>query len=94
MSELRVLIPIVSEHLGGPVTRVSLNIAAWRPDQPHRLQVGDRRVRLGWFHTLDVATVTPGRGTYRRVAPLVVGVNLEPSIDRDVAGALSKARVP
>jgi len=72
VSELRMLIPVVSEYLGGPVTRVSLNIDAWGPDQPRRLQVGDRRVRVGWFRTLDPATVTLGRGTYDRVALLVI----------------------
>lgn len=71
--ELRILIPVVSEHLGGPVTRVSLNIDAWGPDQPRQMQVDDRRVRLGWFHKLEPATVTLGRGTYDRVALLVVG---------------------
>jgi len=34
--ELRKLMPVVSEHLGGPVTRVSLNIDAWGPDHPRR----------------------------------------------------------
>jgi len=84
VSELRMLIPVVSEHLGAPVTRVSLNIDAWGPDQPRRLQVGDRLVRLGWFHTLDPATVTLGRGSYDRVALLVVDAHLEPASDRDV----------
>ena len=78
------LIPVVSEHLGAPVTRVSLNIDAWGPDQPRRLQVGDRLVRLGWFHTLDPTTVTLGRGSYDRVALLVVDAHLEPASDRDV----------
>jgi len=68
VSELRMLIPVVSEHLGGPVMRVSLNIDAWGPDQPRRLRVGDRLVRLGWFRTLDSATVTLGRDTFDRVA--------------------------
>jgi len=78
VSELRKLIPVVSAHLGGPVTRVSLNIGAWGPNQPRRLQVGDRPVRLGWFHTLDPTTVTLSRGSYDRVALLVVDANLEP----------------
>jgi hypothetical protein len=92
--ELRMLIPLVSEHLGGPVTRVSLNIDAWGPDQPRRLHVGDRQVRLGWFHTLDPATVTLGRGSRDRVVLLVVDANLEPLIERDVVDELPKAPVP
>lgn len=90
--ELRKLIPVVSEHLGGPVTRVSLNIDAWGPDHPRRLQVGDRRVRLGWFHTLNPATVTLCRGSYVRVALLVVEANIEPDIARDVVDEQPKAR--
>lgn len=67
--ELRTLVPLVAEHLGGPVTRISLNIDAWGGgDQPRRLTVGERVVRLGWFHTLDAATVTLGRGTLDRVS--------------------------
>ena len=93
VNELRMLIPVVSEHLGGPVTRASLNIDAWGPDQPRRLQIGDRRVRLGWFHTLDPATVTLGRGSYDRVALLVVDATLEPAIDRDVVDELPNAPV-
>src|SRR5947209_8547587 len=40
VAELNALIPPVSEHLHGPVTRVSLNIDAWGPDQPRRLRIG------------------------------------------------------
>jgi hypothetical protein len=94
VSELRKLIPVVSERLGGPVTRVSLNIDAWGPDQPRRLQIGDRRVRLGWFHTIDPATVTLGRGSYDRVALLVVDANLDSAIGRDVVDELPKVPVP
>lgn len=93
VSELRKLIPVVSEHLGGPVTRISLNIDAWGPDQPSRLQIGDRRVRIGWFHTIDPATVTLGRGSYDRVALLVVDANLDQAIERDLVDEQPKAPV-
>lgn len=67
VAELTALIPLVSAHLKVPVTRVSLNIDAWGPDQPRRLRIGDELVRLGWFRTIDAATVTFGHGTYDRV---------------------------
>ncbi len=60
------------------MTRVSLNIGAWNADQPRRLQVGDRMVRLGWFHTLDPATVTLGRSGDPRVTLHVVAPELDP----------------
>jgi hypothetical protein len=94
VNELRTLIPVVSEHLGGPVTRVSLNIDAWGPDQPRRLQIGDRQVRLGWFYTIDPATVTLGRGSHDRVALLVVDANLDPANERDLVDEPPKAPVP
>jgi hypothetical protein len=65
--ELKALLPVVGQHLGGPVTRVSLNIDAWDADQPRRLRVGDGLVRLGWFYSLDPATVTLARGSDARV---------------------------
>lgn len=40
----------------GPVRRISLNKTAW-DSTPHRLMVGGRSVRLGWFRTLDAHTV-------------------------------------
>lgn len=70
--ELKALLPVVAHHLGGPVTRVSLNIDVWDAAQPRRLQVAGRTVRLGWFHTLDPATVTLARGSDARVILHVV----------------------
>jgi hypothetical protein len=71
-SELRQLLPSVAEHLGGRVTRVSLDSDAWSADQPRRIEVADRIVRLGWFRTVDPHTITLGRGNYDRVILLVV----------------------
>jgi len=65
--ELRDLLPLVGHRLGGSVTRVSLNIDAWGSGQPRRLRVGEGIVRLGWFHTMDPATVTVARGSDARV---------------------------
>jgi hypothetical protein len=58
--------------MGGPVTRVSLNIVGWDADQPRRLRLADRIVRIGWFRTLDPTTATFGRGTYDRITLQVV----------------------
>jgi len=71
-TELRILLPEMSTRLGGPITRVSLNIDAWDGDQPRRMRVDDRVVRLGWFHTMDPATVTIARGSGPRVTLHVV----------------------
>jgi hypothetical protein len=83
-TELRAVLPPVSDRLGGPVTRVSLNIGAWNAEQPRRLQVGDRLVRLGLFHSLDPATVTLARSGDPRVTLHV----LAPELDADAAGEL------
>lgn len=74
-TELAALIPLVSDHLGGPVRRVSLNIDAWDRDQPRRLRVNDELVRLGWFHTLDPTIVTLGRRNDDRVTLRVIRPN-------------------
>lgn len=71
-AELIALVPHASRQLGGAVTRVSLNIDAWDADQPRRLTVGNTLVRLGWFHTLDAATITLARGSFDRITLLVI----------------------
>jgi hypothetical protein len=91
VAELRALIPLISEHLRGPVTRVSLNIDAWAPDQPRRLRIDDGLVRLGWFHTIDPATVTLGRGTYDRITLVVIPPDLDPAAGGDLLHRLSAA---
>jgi hypothetical protein len=90
-AELVALAPLVSDHLGGSVRRVSANIDAWGADQPRRLRTGDGLVRLGWFHTLDPATVTLGRGNHDRVTLLVVPPDLDPATARDLLRRLSTA---
>lgn len=91
-TELRALLPQVSDRLGGPVTRVSLNIGAWNADRPRRLQVGDRLVRLGWFHTLDPTTVTLGHGGEDRRSVLVIPPDWNSSVARELLRHLSAAR--
>lgn len=81
VAELTTLIPLVSAHMLVPVTRVSLNIDAWGPDQPRRLRIGDELVRLGWFRTIDAATVTLGHGTYQRVTLAVRWPDLNESVN-------------
>jgi hypothetical protein len=83
------LLPVVGPHLGGPITRVSLNIDAWDADQPRRLRVGDCLVRLGWFHTLDATTVTVRRGSDARVVLHVVAPELDPAAGREALRELS-----
>lgn len=71
--ELSALVPMIEQHLGGSVTRVSLNIGAWdAAHQPRRLEINGRVLRLGWFHTLDPATVTVARGSGARTTLRVV----------------------
>jgi len=90
-AELALLVPLVSEHLGGPVRRVSLNIDAWDPDQPRRLRVGDGLVRLGWFRMLDRETVTLGRRNEDRVTLLVIPSAFDPVAARRLLHRLSTA---
>jgi hypothetical protein len=90
-AELRSLLPHVKDRLGGPVTRVSLNIGTWNAAQPRRLQVGDQRVRLGWFHTLDPATVTLGRSGDPRVTLHLVAPELSPDAARELLREASRS---
>ena len=88
-AELRALLPQVGHHLGGPVTRVSLNIDAWAADQPRRLRVDDRVVRLGWFHTLDHDTITLCRGSGPRAILHIVPPELDPDAAREALHEMS-----
>jgi hypothetical protein len=90
-AELVALLPAAGSHLGGPVRRVSLNLEAWGPDRPGRLRAGGALVRLGWFHTLDPATVTLGRGSDDRVTLLVLPPELDPAKARRLLHRLSSA---
>lgn len=69
--ELAVVLPAIAAHMGGQVTRVSLNIGAWSGTQPRRLIVDGALLRLGWFNSLDADTVTFGRGTHDRANVLL-----------------------
>jgi hypothetical protein len=89
-AELRTVLPVVSKLVGGPVTRVSLSIGAWDEDQPRRLTLGDDLVRLGWFHSLDGATVTLGRGGDPRVTLRVVPSGLDPEAAREFLDEVSR----
>jgi hypothetical protein len=85
------VLPLVSERVGGPVTRVSLSIDAWDEDRPRRLVVDDDLVRLGWFHTLDGATVTLGRGGDARVTLRVVPSGLDPHAAQEFLDEVSRS---
>jgi hypothetical protein len=68
---------------------VSLNIDAWAADQPRRLRVGDHVVRLGWFRSLDPATVTLACGSDPRVILHIVPPELDPDAAREVLREMS-----
>jgi hypothetical protein len=90
-TEVRALLPAVSERLGGAATRVSLNIDAWNADQPRRLRVGRTLVKLGWFHTLDPATITFSRGGGARLTVVVIPSNWNSSAAGELLHGLSTA---
>jgi hypothetical protein len=90
-TELGTMLPEVGEHLGGAVDRVSLNIDAWDADQPQRMRVGDRLVRLGWFRTMDPATITLGRGSDPRVTLRVIPPDLDPGAARELMVEASRS---
>lgn len=88
-AELMALVPLVSEHLGVPVRRVSASIAGWDTDQPRRLRCGDGLVRVGWFRTLEPCTVTLGRSGEDRVTLLVLPPALTPAAGDSLLRRLS-----
>jgi hypothetical protein len=55
----------------GPITRVALNLDAW-DSAPRRVAVDGRRVRVGWFHQMDIHTIGVTRAAQDRVVLLVV----------------------
>jgi hypothetical protein len=92
-SELTSLLPLVGDHLGGAVTRVSLNIDDWVDDQPRRLVVGTTLVRVGWFHTLAAASITLARGSLDRVTLLLIPTEYDTATACDLLQHLSTATV-
>jgi hypothetical protein len=59
-------------------------MGAWGADQPRRLRVGDRLVRLGWFRSLDPAIVTLGRSGEARITLHVVAPETNPDAAREL----------
>ena len=55
----------------GPITRVALNLDAW-DRAPRRVAIDGRRVRVGWFRTMDAHMVGVTRAFQDRLALLVV----------------------
>ena len=90
-AELPELIAAASIRLGGPVTRVSLNIDFW--DTPHeaRLFLAGQVVRLGWFHHIDPHLVTAGRGTHDRLSIAVLPADLDTTTAERIADRLQAA---
>jgi hypothetical protein len=92
IAELESIVGMVGEHLGGVVTRASLNMNSWDCDQPRRMRVGTSVIRLGWFRSLDPATATFGHGIGPRVAILVVPPEVDPAIGRQLMQRLASAQ--
>lgn len=90
-TQIGALVPHASRQLGGAVTRVSLNIESWGTDQPRRITVGDTLVRLGWFRTLDAATITLARGSFDRITLVVIPPDYDEATARDLMQHLSTA---
>jgi hypothetical protein len=55
----------------GTITRVALNLGAW-DRAPRRVAVNGRRVRVGWFRTMDAHMIGVTRAFQDRLALLVV----------------------
>jgi hypothetical protein len=69
-AELPVLIAGLESSIG-PITRVALNLDAW-DRAPRRVAMDGRRVRVGWFRTMDARMVGVTRAFQDRLALLVV----------------------
>lgn len=90
-AELPELIAAASLRLGGPVTRVSLNIDAWDAPRDARLFLAGQVVRLGWFHHIDPHLVTAGRGTHDRLSIAVLPADLDTITAERIADRLQSA---
>lgn len=89
--ELIALLPSAEVRLGPGVTRVSLSMSGWSPEQPRHLRTSDRLVRLGWFRTLDPTTATFGRGNSERTTVLVIPPDTDPAMGRRLLKRLATA---
>jgi hypothetical protein len=69
-AELPVLIASLESMLG-TITRVALKLGAW-DRAPRRIAVNGRRVRVGWFRTMDAHMLGVTRASQDRLALLVV----------------------
>jgi Family of unknown function (DUF5994) len=69
-AELPMLIAALESTLG-TITRVALNLGAW-DRAPRRVAVNGRRVRVGWFRTVDAHMIGVTRAFQDRLALLVV----------------------
>ena len=69
-TELPALIAGLESTLG-PITRVALNLDAW-DRAPRRVALDGRRVRVGWFRTMDPQMLGVTRAFQDRLALLVV----------------------
>jgi hypothetical protein len=59
------------ESVVGPITRLALNLDAW-DTAPRRIAVDGRRIRVGWFRTMDAHMIGVTRAFQDRLALLVV----------------------
>jgi hypothetical protein len=69
--ELAALLPAADSYLGAPLIRVSSNTQAW-DHHPRRLYAGSRLIRVGWFNSIDPATVEIGATSTERITLCVV----------------------
>ena len=69
-AELPELIAGLESSLG-TITRMALNLGAWDA-APRRIAVDGRRIRVGWFRTMDPNMIGVTRAFQDRVALLVV----------------------
>jgi Family of unknown function (DUF5994) len=67
----------------GPVSAVLLNAGGW-DTHPRHIQVAGRRIRLGWFGSLEASLLIVDTAAGRRVDLLVVTPDTSPGSARTV----------
>lgn len=85
--ELAALLPAADTYLGAPLTRMSLNPAAWGK-HPRRLYAGRRVIRLAWFSSIDPATVGFGATPLERLTLCVIPPECQPATGQGILRAL------